>query len=90
METWEETKDTHCTGEIWKANTKVYDLNQRTMQALNNPAIVYATFEQAGANLLSEGDLLFAAVRTAVEEFAEALTAPATHTRRTEGLPGVS
>ena len=38
------------------------------MQALNNLAIVHATFEQAGANLeveISEGDLLFADVRTA-------------------------
>ena len=45
------------------------------MQALNNLAIVYATFEQAGANLevkTSEGDLLYADVRAAVEEFTEA------------------
>ena len=34
-----------------KANTKVYDLNQRAFQALNNLAIVCATFEHAGANL---------------------------------------
>ena len=45
------------------------------MQALNNLAIEYATFEQASANLeveISEGDLLFADVRTAVEEFTDA------------------
>ena len=36
---------------ISEANTKVYDLNQRTTQALYNLALVYATFEQAGANL---------------------------------------
>ena len=32
-----------------EAKTKVIDLNQRTMQALNTVAVVYATFEQAGA-----------------------------------------
>ena len=31
-----------------EANTKVYDLNQKTMQALGNLAVVYATFEEAG------------------------------------------
>ena len=58
-----------------EANTKVYGLNQRTMQALNNLALVYATFQQAGANLevgFSEGDLLFADVRPAMEGLAEA------------------
>ena len=53
----------------------MYDLNQRTMQALNNLTIVHATFEQAGANLeveISEGDLLFADVRAAMEGLAEA------------------
>ena len=34
-----------------EANTKVNGLNQQTMQALNNLAIVYAAFEQSGANL---------------------------------------
>ena len=51
-----------------EANTKLYDLNQRTMQGLNNIAIVYATFEQVGANLeveTAEGEMLFADVRTA-------------------------
>ena len=44
------------------------------MQALNNLAIVFATFEQTGANLeveISEGDLPFADVRTAMEEFSD-------------------
>ena len=44
----------------------MYDFNQRTVQALNNFAIVYATFEQVGANLeveISEEDLLFVDVR---------------------------
>ena len=31
-----------------EANTKVYDLNQKTMQALGNRAVVKATFEEAG------------------------------------------
>ena len=45
------------------------------MQALNNLAFVYATLEQAGANLEvenSEGDMLYADVRAAMEEFNEA------------------
>ena len=53
----------------------MYDLNQRTMQALNNLAIVYATFEQAGANLevaISEEDLLHTEVRVSVDELSEA------------------
>ena len=56
----------------------VYDLNQRTMEALNNPALVYATFEQAGANLeveISEEDLLFADVRPTMEKFTDAQSA---------------
>ena len=38
------------------------DLNQKTMQAFGNLAVVYATFEVAGANLQienSEGDTLY-------------------------------
>ena len=49
------------------------DLNQKTMQALNNLALVHATFEQTGANMevgFSEGDLLFADVRVAMEGLA--------------------
>ena len=45
------------------------------MQALSNLALVVATFEQGGANMevqCSEGDLLFADVRTAMEGLAEA------------------
>ena len=45
-----------------EANAKVYDVNQRTMQALNKLAIMHAAFEQAVANLeveISEEDLLF-------------------------------
>ena len=45
------------------------------MQALNNLAIVYATFEQAGQNMevdVSEGDLLFADVRTPIDKLSEA------------------
>ena len=62
----------------------MYDLNQRTTQALNNLAIENATFEQAGANLeveTSEEGLLFADVRTAMEEFTEALQ----HQERMQG-----
>ena len=33
-----------------EANTKVYDLNQKTMQALSNLALVYARFEGTGAD----------------------------------------
>ena len=53
----------------------MYGLNQRTMQALNDLALAFATFEQAGANLeveFSEEDLLVADVRTAMEGLAEA------------------
>ena len=45
------------------------------MQAMNNLALVCSTFEQAGANMeveFSEGDLLFADVRTAMEGLEEA------------------
>ena len=51
------------------------DVNQRTMQALNDLAIVYAPHEQDGANLefeITEGHLLFADVRTAMEELTAA------------------
>ena len=34
-----------------EANRKVYDLNQKTMQALSNLALVYARFEEAGVDL---------------------------------------
>ena len=61
------------------------------MQALNKLALIYATFEQAGTNLeveVSEGDLHFADVRTAMEGLTEgSSTAPATFTRGTEELP---
>ena len=58
-----------------EANAKVHDLNQKTMQALNTVAVVYAAFEQAGANLEvenSEADMLHADVRAAMEEFDDA------------------
>ena len=53
-----------------EGNTKVYDLNQKTMQALGILALVYARFE-ARADLevgTSEGDLLHADMRTAVQD----------------------
>ena len=52
-----------------EANAKVYDFNQRTMQALNHLAFVHATFEHVGANWeveISEGDLLFPDVPAAM------------------------
>ena len=55
--------------------TKVYDLNQKTMQALDPLAAVYATFEDAWANVeneISEGDMLFAEAYEAVDELAKA------------------
>ena len=57
-----------------EANTKVYDLNQKALQALSNLALVYASFEEAGADLeveASEGDQLHADMRTALEGLAE-------------------
>ena len=61
------------------------------MQALNSPAIVYATLEQAGANLevaISEGDLLFADVRAALEELTEGQQHQ--ELMQGEGIPGES
>ena len=57
-----------------QANTKVYDFNQKTMQALSGLALVYARFEEAGADVeveTSEGDLLYADMRTALEGLAD-------------------
>ena len=45
-----------------EANTKVWDLNQKTMQALDRLANLYATFRDKSANVESEtaeGDILF-------------------------------
>ena len=53
----------------------MYDLKQKTMQALNTLAVVCATFEKASADLElenSDGDMLHAEVRAAMEEFNEA------------------
>ena len=58
-----------------EGNVEVCDLKQKTMQALNTLAVVYATFENASANLEvenSERDMLHADVRVAMEEFNEA------------------
>ena len=46
------------------------DLNQRTMQAFHNLALVHATFEHTGANM-EVGDLPFGHVRTATAGLAE-------------------
>ena len=57
-----------------EANTKVYDLNQKTMHALSNVAFVYARFVGAGADLevdTSEGDLRRADMSTALEGLAD-------------------
>ena len=37
-----------------EANSKVFDLNQKTMQTLERSANVYDTFEEAWANLENE------------------------------------
>ena len=53
-----------------EANTKVCELNQKTMQALSNLALVYARFEEAEADLevdTSEGDPLHGDMRKALE-----------------------
>ena len=53
----------------------VYDLNQKTMQTLESPAVVHAVFEKAGGNLdveNSECDVVFAESRAAMDEFNEA------------------
>ena len=59
-----------------EANTKVYDLNQKTMLALDRLACVYATVEEAWANLEneknSEGDILYAEACGAMDELARA------------------
>ena len=58
-----------------EANTKVFDLNQKTIQALDRLAGVYATFEDAWANLGSENSEVdtFMPKRTgAMDELAKA------------------
>ena len=57
----------------------MYDLKQKTMQALNTLAVVCATFEKASADLEvenSEGDMLHADVRAAMEVLDEAQQNP--------------
>ena len=58
-----------------EANTKVYDLNQKTMQALDRLAGVHATFEEAWANPENEnsaGDVLHADACGEMDELAKA------------------
>ena len=55
-----------------EANAKVYDLNQKTMQALESLAAVHAVFEKSGKDLnvgSSECDTVFAESRAAMNEF---------------------
>ena len=57
-----------------EANTKVYDLNQKTMQALDALAEEYEIFEETmkkGTHETEEGDMLFA-VAYAMEELDKA------------------
>ena len=54
------------------------------MQALDTLAAVYAVFEKARENLdvdISEGDILYADVRAATEEFNDAQQNQETHAR---------
>ena len=70
-----------------EANVTVYDLNQKTMQALQT----LAAFEKAGENLdvvNSEGHVLFADVRATMDEFNG--TEPRTHVGSVAWLPGMS
>ena len=58
-----------------EAITKVYDFNQKTMEALDRLADVYATFEDTWANVehkTAEGDMLFAVSYEAEDELAKA------------------
>ena len=58
-----------------EANVKVCDLKQKTTQALDTLAVLYATFEKASANSEvenSERNMLCADVPAAMEEFNEA------------------
>ena len=58
-----------------EANIKVQDLNQKTMQALERLACVYAAFEEAWANLENEksvGDILYAEAQGVMDELARA------------------
>ena len=73
-----------------EANTKVYDLNQKTMQALGSLAGVYATFEEAWANLEndnSEGDPLYADACVFYGRACKGSATPGPLPRRSEGLP---
>ena len=56
-----------------EANTKVYDLNEKTMQALGRLVGVYATFEDTWSNVeqeIYEGHILFAEACVATDELA--------------------
>ena len=57
-----------------EANTKVYDLNQKTMQALNALAEEYEIFEtmKKVKHKTEEGDMLFAVAYEAMEELDKA------------------
>ena len=58
-----------------EATTKVYDLNQKIMQALDCQAEVYTSFEDTWANVeneISEDDILFAEACEAIDELAAA------------------
>ena len=61
---WARTERVRHTKKNTEANTKVYDLNQNTMQALDRLAGVHATFE--------EQDILCADACGAMDEFAKA------------------
>ena len=58
-----------------EADTKVYDLNQKTMLALDRLADAYSTFEETWAKMeheTVEGDVLFAMSYEAMDELAKA------------------
>ena len=58
-----------------EASTKVFDLDQKTRQAIDRLAGVYATFEDAWANVEnenSEGDILHGDACGAMDELAKA------------------
>ena len=59
----------HTFLEKTEANAKVYDPNEKTMQALESLAVVYAAFEEAGEPLNKELGVRLAESQAAMEEF---------------------
>ena len=66
-----------------EAHAKVYDLNQRTMKALETLAFLHSTFEAAGKDLNKADELLDKDFQEMQEAILKAKEAPAIRQHRT-------